>query len=121
MARGRLALNKDRNKVERKEKAKTVKRRDTKGRKEGIRETRMKEGSWHLSMRVNESEGAALAAQVNKRRSCLEVLCQTQGSGAGGKQGDREEVHLCNCADRPLWLWSGLSELKFPLTSALYL
>ena len=35
MARGRLALNKDRNKVERKEKAKTVKRRDMKGRKEG--------------------------------------------------------------------------------------
>ena len=46
MARGRLVLNK----VERREKAKTVKRRDTKGRKEGIRERGMKEGRWHLSM-----------------------------------------------------------------------
>ena len=62
-------------------------------------------------MGVDKGEGTALAAKVDKGRSCLQVLRQTQCGGAGGKQSDRKEVHLCNCLDSPfsLWLWSGVS------------
>ena len=68
-------------------------------------------GSRYLSTGVDKGEGATLAAKVDKRRSCLQVLRQTQCGGAGGKQSDRKEVHLGNCLDSPflLWLWSGVS------------
>ena len=56
-------------------------------------------GSSYLAMGVDEGEGAALATKVDKRRGGLQVLRQTQCRGAGGQQGDRKEVHLCNCLD----------------------
>ena len=43
-------MNKKRNGKERRDETNAAKKWDMKGRKEGIRETRMKEGSWHLSM-----------------------------------------------------------------------
>ena len=58
-------------------------------------------------MGVDKGERAALAAKVDKGGSCLQVLCQAQCGGAGGKQGDGKEVHLCK--DFFLrWIWSGV-------------
>ena len=73
----------------------------------------MRRCTQYLSMGVDKGEGSALAAEVDKGRSCFQVLRQTQCGGAGGKQSDRKEVHLGNCLDSPfslwLWLWSGVS------------
>ena len=54
----------------------------------------------YLSLGVDKGEGSALATKVNERRGGLQVLRQAQSGGAGGQQGERKEVHLCNC----LWL-----------------
>ena len=54
----------------------------------------MKASAAHLALRVDEGEGAALASQVDERRSSLQILRQGQGGGAGGHQGECEEVHL---------------------------
>ena len=63
----------------------------------------------NLSLGVNKGEGAALASQVDKRRGSLQVLRQAQSGGAGGEQGDRKEVHLCDWFLFLGWLSSGLS------------
>ena len=54
----------------------------------------MKATAAYLALRVDEGEGAALASQVDQGRGGLQVLCQGQGGGAGGDQGECEEVHL---------------------------
>ena len=54
----------------------------------------MKASAAHLALRVDEGEGAALASQVDQGRGGLQVLRQGQGGGAGGDQGECEEVHL---------------------------
>ena len=55
---------------------------------------------------------AALAAEVDKRRGSLQVLRQAQSGGAGGEQGDRKEVHLCDCFFLVSWLTLEWTELK---------
>ena len=54
----------------------------------------MKASAAHLALRVDEGERAALASQVDQGRGGLQVLRQGQGRGAGGDQGECEEVHL---------------------------
>ena len=54
----------------------------------------MKATAAYLALRVDEGEGAALASQVDQGRGGLQVLRQGQGGGAGGDQGECEEVHL---------------------------
>ena len=54
----------------------------------------MKATAAYLALRVDEGEGAALASQVDQGRGGLQVLCKGQGGGAGGDQGECEEVHL---------------------------
>lgn len=54
----------------------------------------MKASAAHLALRVDKGEGAALASQVDEGRGGLQVLRQGQGGGAGGDQGECEEVHL---------------------------
>ena len=54
----------------------------------------MKASAAHMALRVDEGERAALASQVDQGRGGLQVLCQGQGGGAGGDQGECEEVHL---------------------------
>ena len=58
------------------------------------RRFQMKASAADLALRVDEGEGAALASQVDQGRGGLQVLCQGQGGGAGGDQGECEEVHL---------------------------
>ena len=54
----------------------------------------MKATPAYLALRVDEGEGAALASQVDQGRGGLQVLRKGQGGGAGGDQGECEEVHL---------------------------
>ena len=68
--------------------------------------------SRYLAMGVDKSEGTALAAKVDKRRSCLQVLRQTQRGGAGGEQSDRKEIHLSNCVNSPSFASTGWSRVS---------
>ena len=82
-----------------------------KERKEG--DSNMDEARCYLSMRVNKSEWAALAAKVDKRWSCLQVFGQTQSWGASGQKSDRKEVHLWDCLDRPFLIGFGVDGVEW--------